>query len=131
MQIHFKIIGVLLMALALIHIIFPKYFNWKEDLKTLNLINQQMMKVHTFFIAFIVFLMGLLLISSSNDLITTTLGKKIVLGLAIFWAIRLYFQLFVYSTKLWKGKRFETYVHILFTLLWSYINLILWISYFK
>tara|TARA_R110000737_G_scaffold217581_1_gene233983 strand:- start:720 stop:905 length:186 start_codon:yes stop_codon:yes gene_type:complete len=48
MEVHLKIIGVLLMALALVHIIFPKYFNWKEELKSLSLINKQMMTIHTF-----------------------------------------------------------------------------------
>jgi hypothetical protein len=67
MQIHLKIIGIILIALALIHIIFPKYFNWDKELKSLSLINQQMMTVHTFFIAFTVFLMGLLCLASSNE----------------------------------------------------------------
>ena len=48
MHIHLKIIGVLLMSLALVHVIFPRYFHWKEELKDLSLMNRQMMKVHTF-----------------------------------------------------------------------------------
>jgi len=130
MEIHLKIIGTLLVLLSLIHIIFPKYFNWKEGLKSLSLINRQMMTVHTFFIALTVFLMGLLFITSSTELIETSLGKTIVLGLAIFWSIRLFIQLFVYSPKLWKGKIFETGVHIFFTLFWCYIVVVLWIIYF-
>ena len=51
MILHFKVIGTLLMGLALVHIIFPKYFNWKEELKSLSLINRQMMTIHTFFIS--------------------------------------------------------------------------------
>ena len=129
MEIHFKIIGVLLMILALVHIIFPKYFNWKEELKSLSLINKQMMSVHTFFIALVVFLMGLLCLSSSTDLIETKLGKSISLGLGIFWAVRLYIQFFVYSSKLWKGKIFETSIHIIFSGLWIYLCAIFWINY--
>lgn len=129
MEVHLKIIGVLLMALASIHIFFPKYFNWKEELKALTLINRQMMTVHTFFIAFVVFLMGLLCLTSATDLTQTKLGKTISLGLGIFWATRLIFQLFVYSTKLWKGKRFETTIHIVFTILWIYLtSVFLWIG---
>ncbi|MFN7424474.1 MAG: hypothetical protein ACK5QP_13865, partial [Chitinophagales bacterium] len=85
MEIHFKIIGVLLITLALVHIIFPKYFNWEEELKSLSLINRQMMTVHTFFIALTVFLMGLLCLTSAYDLIETNIGKKITFGLGIFW----------------------------------------------
>ena len=122
MHIHLTIIGVLLIALALIHVIFPKYFNWKEELKHLSLMNRQMMTVHTFFIALMVFLIGVLCVTSTTELIETNLGKKVSLGIGIFWSIRLVFQLFVYSPKLWKGKRFETFTHILFTLFWIYFG---------
>lgn len=128
MQIHFKVIGVLLMTLALIHVIFPKYFNWKEDLKSLSLINRQMMKVHTFFIALVVFLIGLLSFTSAPELTTSKLGKQISLGLGVFWILRLYFQLFVYSPILWKGKTFETIVHVVFTIFWIYLSAIFFLA---
>lgn len=124
MEIHYKIIGSLLMCLALVHVIFPKYFQWKENLQSLSLINRQMMKTHTFFIALTVFLMGLVCLTSATELIETPLGKKISLGFGFFWTIRLFFQLFVYSPKLWRGKRFETSVHVSFTLLWTYISFV-------
>ncbi|HEU5052831.1 MAG TPA: hypothetical protein VFT78_06950 [Hanamia sp.] len=54
-------------------------------MSSISHINRQMMYVHAFFIAFIVFLMGLLCLISSNELITTTFGKRIALGLGIFW----------------------------------------------
>lgn len=127
MEIHFKIIGLLLTTLALVHGIFPKYFNWKEELKSLSMINRQMMTVHTFFIALVVFLMGLLCLTSTTELIGTKLGKTISLGLGIFWSIRLFIQFFGYSPKLWRGKPFETVAHIFFSLLWIYLSVVfLW-----
>ncbi len=103
------------------HLAFPKYFNWKQDLSSLSLINRQMMYVHTFFIALVVLLMGILSLTLSKDITTTILGKRISLGIGLFWGARLYFQFFGYSSKLWKGKVFETAVHILFSILWFYI----------
>jgi len=129
MQLHFHIIGISLMILALIHIIFPKYFNWKEELKSLSLMNKQMMTIHTFFIALIVFLMGLLCLTSADELIGTKLGKTVSLGLGIFWAIRLFVQFFGYSSKLWKGKLFETLIHVLFSGFWVYLNGVFWTNY--
>ena len=126
MHLHLKIIGILLIALALVHIVFPKYFNWHKELGSLSLVNRQMIWVHTFFIALTIFLMGLLCLTSSSELIETTLGKKISFGFGIFWVIRLFIQFFGYSSKLWKGKTFETSVHILFILLWTYISFIFW-----
>lgn len=90
-----------------------------------------MMTVHTFFIALTVFLMGLLCLTSSNELIETNLGKNISLGLGVFWTIRLLFQFFGYSSKLWKGKTFETIMHIAFSLLWAYLTVIFLTTYFR
>lgn len=122
MEIHFRIVGVLLILLAIIHIAFPKYFNWKEELKPLSLINKQIMVVHTFFIGLVVFLMGVLCLISTKSLIQTKLGHTLTLGLFVFWIIRLFFQLFVYSSKLWKTKTFETTIHIVFIIFWTYIS---------
>ena len=131
MYFHLKIIGVVLIALAMIHIIFPKYFNWEKELSSLSLINRQMMTVHTFFIALTVFLIGLLCLTSSDELVNSVLGKKISLGLGIFWLIKLFVQFFFYSHLHWKGKRFETTVHILFSFLWTYLSVIFILVYLR
>lgn len=131
MILQLQIIGILLMLLAFIHIGFPKYFNWKEEQESLSLINKQMMNVHTFFIALVVFLIGLLCLTSANELIETNLGKRVSLGLGVFWSVRLFFQLFVYSPKLWKGKKFETSMHIIFTLFWIYMTTIFFLIYYN
>ena len=129
MELQLKIIGVLLMVLALVHGIFPKYFDWKNDLKPLSLINKEIMYVHTFFIALTVFLMGVLCFTSSNELVHTELGKKISLGFSVFWGVRLFVQFFGYSSELWKGKQFETIVHIVFSILWTYLTAIFFSIY--
>ena len=124
MEIHLTIIGSLLIVLALLHATFPKRFNWKQELSSLSIMNRQIMYVHSFFIALIVLLIGLLCITSSNELLHTTLGKQIALGLGIFWAARLFVQFFGYSSKIWKGKPFETIVHIVFSIFWTYLSAI-------
>lgn len=131
MELHLKIIGLLLIMLAFIHVIFPKYFNWKKELASLSLINNQMMYVHTFFVAITVFLIGLLCFFCADDIPNTRLGKQLSLGLFVFWGLRLLFQFFVYSSKLWKGKAFETTMHIIFSLLWIYLTTIFFLIYLK
>jgi hypothetical protein len=84
MELHLKIIGWILILLAIVHVVFPKRFNWTEELSSLSLINRQVMYVHTFFIALVVLLMGILCLTSAKELIETDLGKKIVLGLGVF-----------------------------------------------
>ena len=124
MDLQLKIIGGLLIILASLHFFFPKYFDWKKECGALSPINRQMFYVHSFFIALVVFLMGLLCITSSSELLNTTLGKRLCLGLGIFWLARLCIQFFWYSPKLWKGKKFETGIHILFSVFWTYLSIV-------
>jgi hypothetical protein len=84
MHLHLKIIGILLIGLALIHIVFPKYFKWDKELGSLSLINRQLMTVHTFFIALTVFLMGLLCLHHLLKLLAQTLAKKYLWDLPYF-----------------------------------------------
>lgn len=124
METHIKLIGILCIILASIHAFFPRYFGWKKDLQSIALINRQMLEVHTFFLALALLLIGILCLSSTADLVASPLGKRICLGLAIFWFLRLLFQFFVYSPSLWKGKPKETIIHILFAVLWLYLTCI-------
>ena len=122
MILHLKIVGCLLMVLAVIHIVFPRYFNWKAELKDVSLINRQMMYIHTLFIGLVVFLMGALCVSAPQELLYTSLGHKVCYGLAAFWCTRLVIQFIGYSAKLWKGKGFETWMHVLFSIVWAYVS---------
>lgn len=124
MELQLKIIGILLILLAAMHAFFPKYFKWKEELRPLSLINRQMMEVHTLFIAIVLLLMGVLCLLATDELLTTKLGKIVLTGIGLFWALRLLVQFFVYSPLLWRGKKFETAVHILFSLLWAYLTIL-------
>jgi len=130
MVLQIKIIGAVFILLALLHAFLPKQFNWKEELVSLGLFNRQMMQVHLFFIAFGLLLVGLLCLTSPDALLGTPLGRQICLGLGLFWAVRLYVQFFVYSPKLWKGKLFETIMHVVFTFFWAYASSVFLMGYF-
>lgn len=130
MELQLQVTGFSFIVLALIHIIFPKYFNWKIEFGSVSMMNRQMMYVHTFFIALVVFLMGLLCLTSTNELINSPLGKRICLGMGIFWLLRLIIQFFGYSSLLWKGKKFETIIHILFSFAWTYFTAVFFAIWF-
>jgi len=119
---HLHVTGFLLMALALMHAVFPRYFNWKEELARLSLINRQMMQMHSFFLALVLLGMGLLCVMSGQELVGTSLGKRICLGLGVFWITRLLVQFVGYSSKNWRGKTFETTMHVVLALFWSYLS---------
>ncbi len=117
-----NLIGFFLVVLALLHGAFARYFNWRVEFAPVSLINRQMMYVHTFFIALVVLLMGVLCLTSATELVGTLLGRRVALGCGMFWLARLLIQLFGYSSELWRGKRFETIVHVVFIGFWSYLS---------
>ncbi len=131
MEIHLKIVGTLLIALSLMHIIIPKYFKWEQELTSLSLITKQILYVHTFFIAFVVLLMGLLCLTYSYELVYDPFGRIISLGLFGFWLTRLIFQFLVYSPKVWRGKRFETVMHVMFSITWLYFTIVFFFCYLE
>ncbi len=126
MALQLSIIGALLVVLAFAHAVFPRYFNWKTEFQTVSLINRQMMYIHTFFVALVVFLMGVLCLTCQTELLSPGLGRKLALAFAFFWSIRLILQFWGYSAELWRGKRFETSVHIAFTVFWTYVSGVFW-----
>ncbi|RYE20278.1 MAG: hypothetical protein EOP51_18180 [Sphingobacteriales bacterium] len=131
MELHLKTIGICLIALSLVHTIFPRQFKWKVELASLSDVNRGMMYVHTFFIATLLLLVGTLCIAASHNITHSSLGRTISLGLGIFFFLRLLAQFFGYSSKTWRGKTFETIVHILFSIFWAYVTVIFFLIYFK
>jgi len=129
MDLNLKIAGIFLISLSFVHAVFPKYFNWANELRNLSLINRQIMYVHTFFIGLVLFLMGALCLTSANELTKTELGSKLALGFGFFWVVRLFIQFFGYSSKLWKGKTLETIIHIFFSLSWAYLSVVFFYVY--
>ncbi len=116
--------GVLLILLALLHLSFPKRFNWREEFRSVSLLSRQMFYVHTGFIGLVVFLNGLLFLFLAPELLTrTSLSSGILGGVTVFWATRFVIQFWGYSADLWRGKRFETTIHVVATLVWTYLTL--------
>ena len=69
--------------------------------------------------------MGVLSVFYQEALLEKTLlGRLVAGGLAIFWLLRLLIQLFGYDRRLWIGNRFNTSMHVLFTLMWGYYVLV-------
>ncbi len=124
MQTLLETAGWLLIGLGLLHAVFPRHFRWREETAGLTLLTRQILHIHTFFIGLTVCLMGLLCVTSAADLTDTPLGRRICLGLGAFWGIRLFLQFFGYSSRLWRGKPFETMMHLLFSLLWVFLTVL-------
>ncbi len=122
---HLKVAGALLLVLGAAHPMFGRYFKWEKELAQLSLLTRQIFLVHCFFISLLVVLIGACSLFYTNALVGSgTLSRVVLTGFVVFWFIRLVFQLFVYDSAIWRGRRFFTVMHVVFSIFWSYVVLI-------
>ncbi len=119
-----KIAGLIFFGYALLHVVFPKRFRWREELTRLSLLNRRIFIVHTTFIVLLLLLLGTLCLVFTAELLEPTpLGRVVLGGLEIFAVARLLAQLFLYDAALWRGHAANTRIHAVFVTTWSYLAL--------
>jgi len=120
-----RIAGAGMILLAVLHIPIGRQLKWAEDVRLLTPVNAAIFHVHTFFICFVLVLMGLpSLIDPMIFLNPSRAGAWIGWSISAFWGVRLYFQWCVYHPSLWRGKRLETRVHWGVTCVWAGLSLL-------
>lgn len=120
---HLRFIGVLMTALVVVNLFVPGRFHWKEEMARLSLVNRQIFQAHTVFILLTVGMFAVLLLTSAEALLEPTRLSRIVLaGLTIFWGVRMLMQWFFYSPAIWRGNRFNTVMHGVFSVAWVYVT---------
>jgi hypothetical protein len=119
---HLHAAGVLLGLLVVLNLFVPARYGWRDDLSRLSLLNRQIFQVHAIFIVVVLaMLSGLLLCCAPALLEPAPLSRAVLSGLTAFWGLRLYMQFCFYDPRIWRGKRFETAMHVVFSLLWIYL----------
>jgi hypothetical protein len=117
-----RIAGAMLLLLAAMHGPISRGLKWSEESLLLSPVNAAIFRVHTLFICLILLLMGLPCIADPWVFLQRTrAGSWLAWTFAAFWTARLYVQLFVFPRTLWLGKRFETKVHFIFTVIWIFL----------
>lgn len=118
---HLRVTGALIAGLAVLNVFVPVRFGWREELSRVSLLNRQIFQAHTIFLIVTLALFSALLLTCANALVEPTrLARAILLGLTLFWGLRMLMQWFYYSPAVWRGQRFNTVMHVFFSLLWIY-----------
>ena len=66
-------------------------------------------------------LLGICSVFYADTLLTPSALSPVLLGgIVVFWVSRLLVQLFVYDSRIWRGRGFYTAMHIVFSLMWTY-----------
>jgi len=120
-----RVAGAGLILLAGLHVPIGRHLKWREEASLLSPVNASIFRVHTFFICFVLVMMGLpCLVDPSVFLESSRAGAWLAWSFSVFWTIRLFFQWFVYPRDLWRGKKMETIVHAWFTIVWLSLSVL-------
>lgn len=120
---HLRVVGLIMAVLVVVNLFVPGRLRWGEELARVSLVNRQIFQVHTAFIVLILAMFAVLLLTSADALLEPTRLSRLILGgLTIFWGVRLLTQFFYYSPGIWRGDRFNTAMHGIFSVAWIYVT---------
>ena len=115
--------GVVLAALVVVNLFVPSRFGWRADMAKLSLLNRQIFQAHSVFLILTLALSSALLLTNADALLQPSrLSRAILIGLTIFWGVRMLMQWFFYSPDIWRGNRFFTTMHVVFSTVWIYMT---------
>ncbi len=81
-------VGVFHLAFGLFHLGFWRIFQWKKNLACLDTINRAIIQILNLRVAFVFFLMAYACFFHAEELLTTGLGKTLLVGFSLFWLCR-------------------------------------------
>lgn len=80
--------GIINFLLVIFHLSFWKMFNWSESLSCLNYMDRGVMQTLNVHVAFIVLVFSIVSIFYYKELLSTRLGKFILISIAGFYFLR-------------------------------------------
>jgi hypothetical protein len=94
-----KIGGFYQIAFLVFHAMFWRLFKWKRELPKLNHINGAIMQVLNLCLMFCFLVFGYVSLFHTSELITSAIGRVLLLFMALFWMVRAIEQLVFFSSK--------------------------------
>jgi len=112
-------------GLVVVNVFVPRRFHWREEMARLSLLNRQIFQAHAIFLVLTLALISALLLTCGDTLLEPTrLSRAVMIGLTIFWTLRMLMQWGFYSADIWRGHRFNTVMHYAFSTIWIYVTAI-------
>src|SRR3954463_15096899 len=120
-ELHLRIVGALHLAVAALGLAVHRHFRWGTEIQRLTLLTRQVFLIHSAAVTVVLVMLGVLLGGYAPALVAPgPLPHAILVGLLVMWAPRLLAQWFFYDPSLWRGDRLRTFMHVLFSVLYTY-----------
>ena len=94
-----KIGGFYQIAFLIFHAMFWKLFKWKQELPKLTPVNGAVMQVLNLCLMFCFLVFGYVSLFHTSELIASSIGRSLLLFMALFWMIRAIEQLVFFSSR--------------------------------
>jgi hypothetical protein len=107
-----KIGGLYNLGFLVFHAMFWKLFKWKKELPKLTRMNGAIVQVMNLCLMFCFLFFGYISLCRTSELIVSSMGRALLLFIALFWLIRAIEQLVFFSHK----RRASITMFILFLL---------------
>lgn len=91
--------GIFTLALIVFHLLFWRIFKWPGTLRSLNNVNKATMQVLNISITFIFFIIAYISFAHTNELLSTQLGKTLLVLISGLWLFRAIQQVVFYKLK--------------------------------
>lgn len=91
--------GIFNLGFTIFHLFFWKLFDWKKDLALLTPVNRSVVQILNLCLTFMIFVMAYLSLFLQKEMLTTRLGKSLLIAFALFWFLRMLEQIFVFEVK--------------------------------
>ena len=91
--------GFLWLAFFVFHIFFWKLFDWKRDLENVAKVNKAIMQVLNLCLMFCFLIFAYISLFQTEELLTTGLGKTLLIGMVLFAVFRAIEQVIFFDLK--------------------------------
>ncbi len=91
--------GIFNLLFAVFHLFFWKLFNWKYELKSISIINRNIMQVLNLCLTFVFLIFSYTSIFHTDEMLNTDIGISLTLCISVFWFLRSLEQIIFFKLK--------------------------------
>jgi hypothetical protein len=91
--------GIFNLGFVVFHLMFWKIFHWKDDLASLTHINRSVMQILNLRLIFIFLIMAYLSFFHKAEMISSNIGKTLLISFSLFWLFRAFEQVVFFGIK--------------------------------
>jgi hypothetical protein len=91
--------GIFNLGFAVFHLFFWRLFDWRKDLASLTAVNRSVMQILNLCLTFLLFVMAYVSLFLRQHMLSTDLGKTLLISVALFWFLRMLEQIFMFEPR--------------------------------